>query len=48
MIRWWRRWMWKRRQRDFEVYLFNHGPIGKWQSVRDENTRMNVWKGWPL
>jgi hypothetical protein len=48
MRRWWRHWLWKREQRNFEVWLFNYGPVDKWRRVRDENTAQEVWKGWPL
>jgi hypothetical protein len=48
MTRWWRLWRWKRERRSLEVYLYNHGTTGKWISVREENTRLGVWKGWPL
>lgn len=45
---WWRHWRWKQKRRDLEVFLFNSGPVGKWAAIRDENSTLNVWKGWPL
>jgi hypothetical protein len=48
MKAWMRRWSWRRERRNLEVYLFNYGPFPRWKSVRDENTRLGVWKGWPL
>jgi len=42
----WARWRERRERRNFEVYLFNYGPYGKWQKVRDENTRDGVWRPW--
>lgn len=48
MREWLRRWRWRRQRRNFEVFLFNYGPHTKWASVRDENTRLGVWKRWPL
>lgn len=43
-----RRWNWRRKRRNLEVHLFNYGPPSRWVAVRDENTRLGVWKRWPL
>jgi hypothetical protein len=48
MKRWWKQWKWARDMRNFEVYVFNFGPIGKWQRVRDLNTLAKVWERYPL
>jgi hypothetical protein len=39
-------WLERRKLRAFEVYVYNYGPYGKWQKVRDENTRDGVWRPW--
>ena len=44
----WRHWRWKCQRRSLEVFLFNYGTTGKWIAVRDENTALGVWKGYPL
>lgn len=48
MIRWWRAWRRRCERRSLEVFLFNHGPVGKWIEVRDANTASGIWKRWPL
>jgi hypothetical protein len=48
MIRWFRAWRRRCELRAWEVHLFNHGSLDKWQQVRDANSAAGVWKRWPL
>jgi hypothetical protein len=44
----WRRWRYRHAQRNWEVFLFNYGPVGKWRATRDLNSLTGVWRRWPL
>lgn len=43
----WKRWRWRREQRDWEVYLFNHGTVNGWHRTKTINSITRVWDGWP-
>jgi hypothetical protein len=44
LLRVWHRWRFKRQRRRLEVDLFNTGSYRAWQRVRDENSRLGVWR----